>query len=188
MRLFIAIELPDDVRRHLQEMQELLRPTIKAKWTRGEQMHLTLKFLGETAEAKLPQVVEQLRGVAMAEPIRLATAGVVCLPPHGPIRIVAAALEDEAGNCAKLQSEIDRACHTAGFPLDGRRWRPHVTLARVKERVRGSARAQAEIACAKISTAAFEPDGFCLIESRLDRQGPSYSTVATFTDAAGGKA
>jgi 2'-5' RNA ligase len=188
MRLFIAIELPHDVRRHLQEMQELLRPVLKAKWTRPEQLHLTLKFLGETEEANLPRVVEQLRNVTMAEPIRLATAGVVCLPPHGPIRIVAAALADEAGNCAKLQGAIDRACHAAGFPLDGRRWTPHVTLARVKERVPGSARAQAGSACAKIPTATFEPGEFSLIESRLDRLGPSYATVATFTGEAGGTA
>jgi len=165
-----------------------LRPTFKAKWTRPEQLHLTLKFLGETDDSKLPQVLDQLRTIPMPEPIRLATAGVVCLPPQGPIRIVAAALEDEAGNCAKLQNAIDQACHAAGFPLEGRRWTPHVTLARVKDRVGPSARAQAEVACSKIPAAAFEAGGFSVIESRLDRSGPQYATVATFTDEARGRA
>ena len=186
MRLFIAIELPDDVRRHLQRMQDLLRPTFKAKWTRPEQLHLTLKFLGETDDSKLPEVIEQLRTIKIPEPIRLATAGVVCLPPHGPIRIVAAALQDDAGNCAKLQSTIDQACHAAGFPLEGRRWTPHVTLARVRDRAGASARAQADIACSKIPAITSEAGGFCLIESRLDRTGPQYATVATFTDEARG--
>ncbi|MGD0387585.1 MAG: RNA 2',3'-cyclic phosphodiesterase [Tepidisphaeraceae bacterium] len=184
MRLFIAIELPDDVRRHLQKMQDLLQPILKAKWTRPEQLHLTLKFLGEADDSKLPEIIGQLRAINISDPIRLATAGVLCLPPHGPIRIVAAALADEGGNCAKLQAEIDQVCYVAGFPLEGRRWTPHVTLARVKDRVGASARAQAEIACAKIPAAAFEAGGFSLIESRLDRTGPAYATVATFTDEA----
>jgi 2'-5' RNA ligase len=181
MRLFIAIELPDDVRRHLQKMQELLQPTLKAKWTRPDQLHLTLKFLGDTADSELPRVLEQLGTIQMAEPIRLTTAGVVCFPPHGPIRIVAAALEDEAGNCAKLQSAIDQACYAAGFPLEGRRWTPHVTLARVKDRVGASARSAATEAGAALSKCHCEIDGFALIESRLDRVGPTYGRIASFS-------
>ena len=181
MRLFIAIELPDEVRRHLQKMRELLQPILKAKWTRPEQLHLTLKFLGDTADSELPKVLGQLRAIRMTEPIRLATAGVVCLPPHGPIRIVAAALEDEAGNCAKLQSAIDQACYAAGFPLEGRRWTPHVTLARVKDRVGASVRAAAAEAGAGLAECRCEIDAFALIESRLDRDGPTYGRVASFS-------
>jgi 2'-5' RNA ligase len=181
MRLFIAIELPDDVRRHLQEMQELLRPTFKAKWTRPEQLHLTLKFLGQTADSELPKILEQLRAIRMSEPIRLATAGAVCFPPHGPIRIVAAALEDEGGNCAKLQSEIDQACYSAGFPLEGRRWTPHVTLARVKDRAGTSARSAAAEAGAGLTNCRCEIDAFALMESRLDRDGPAYGRIASFS-------
>lgn len=181
MRLFIAIELPDDVRRHLQGMQELLRPIVKAKWTRPEQLHLTLKFLGETEDSELPKILEHLGAIRMAEPIRLSTEGVVCFPPHGPIRIVAAALEDEAGNCAKLQAEIDQACYVAGFPLEGRRWTPHVTLARVKERLGASVRSAITQASAALAECRCEIDAFALIESRLDRDGPTYARVASFS-------
>jgi len=181
MRLFIAIELPDHVRRHLQGMQELLRPILKAKWSRPEQLHLTLNFLGETDDSKLPEVIEQLRAIPLPEPIRLATAQVVCFPPHGPIRIVAAALEDEAGNCAKLQSAIEQACHAAGFPLEGRRWSPHVTLARVKDRVGASVRSAVAEAGAGLGECRCEIDGFALIESRLDRDGPMYGRIASFS-------
>ena len=181
MRLFIAIELPDHVRRHLQWMQELLRPILKAKWSRPEQLHLTLKFLGETDHSKLPEVIEQLRAISISEPIRLSTAGVVCFPPHGPIRIVAAALQVEAGNCAKLQSAIDQACHAAGFPLEGRRWTPHVTLARVKDRLGASVRSAATEAGAGLGECRCEIDTFALIESRLDRDGPTYGRVASFS-------
>jgi 2'-5' RNA ligase len=162
-------------------MQELLRPIVKAKWTRPEQLHLTLKFLGDTADSELPKILEYLRGIQMSEPIRLATGGVVCFPPHGPIRIVAAALEDEAGNCAKLQAEIDQACYLAGFPIEGRRWTPHVTLARVKDRVGASVRSAAAEAGTGLAECRCEIDAFAIIESRLDRDGPTYARIASFS-------
>lgn len=184
MRLFIAIEPAEHVRRHLQRMQEILRPILGGKSVRAEQLHLTLKFLGETPVEALPRLTEWLRTVEMG-PIRLTMAGVACFPPNGPVRIVAAALNDHGLHCAQLQSDIDQAAHAAGFPLDGRRWTPHVTLARVKDRVPASARAAGIAAAAKMAELEFDPDEFLLIESRLDRKGPTYATVAKFPFGAG---
>ncbi|HEX4054052.1 MAG TPA: RNA 2',3'-cyclic phosphodiesterase [Tepidisphaeraceae bacterium] len=179
MRLFIAIELPEHLRRHLQRMQEMLHPIFGGKSVRPSQLHLTLKFLGETADEALPRIVQQLRAVEMG-PTRLTTAGIVCFPPNGPVRIVAAALNDHDLHCAKLQSDIDHAAHAAGFPLEPRRWTPHVTLIRIKDRVSTSARSAGIAAAAGMAELDFDPDEFSLIESRLDREGPTYVTVAKF--------
>ncbi len=160
-------------------MQEILRPILGGKSVRAEQLHLTLKFLGETPDEALPRLVERLRTVEMG-PIRLATAGVVCFPPNGPPRIVAAALNDHDLHCAKLQSVIDQATHAAGFQLEGRRWTPHVTLVRIKDRVPASARTAGSAAVAEMAELEFDPDEFLLIESRLDGEGPTYVTVAKF--------
>lgn len=178
MRLFVAIELPNQVCGQLQKIQESLWPVVKGRWTRSEQMHLTLKFLGETPDGDLPKVIGELARVRAECEIRLSAAGVVCFPPNGPIRIVAAELKDNGDRCAKLQGEIDRACHTAGFPLEGRRWRPHVTLARVKDRLPASVRAAA--IAVELGEFEFVADGFSLIESRLDRSGPNYARIAAF--------
>ncbi|MGD0461163.1 MAG: RNA 2',3'-cyclic phosphodiesterase [Tepidisphaeraceae bacterium] len=184
MRLFVAIELPERLRRHLLRMQEILRPIFGGKPVRPEQLHLTLKFLGETPDETLPRLLERLRTVEMG-PIRLTTSGVVCFPPNGPVRIVAAALEDQGLHCAQLQRDIDQAAHAAGFPLEGRRWTPHVTLIRVKDRVPASARAAGIAAVAEMAEVEFEPDEFVLIQSNLDRVGPTYATLARFPIGAG---
>ena len=178
MRLFVSIELSDEVRNSLRRAQEQLAEIVKAKWTAADQFHLTLKFLGETADPNVPKILEQLRGVRFDEALALQTAGLVCFPPHGPIRIIAAAMKDEGGRCAELQGEIDRACHAAGFPLEGRRWTPHVTIGRVKDRVTAGARAA--VTSANLPSIDFEIDEFYLMESRLDRIGPHYTRVATF--------
>jgi 2'-5' RNA ligase len=177
MRLFVAMELPEDVRRRLAKVQDSLREAIVAKWIPVEQMHLTLKFLGETPDQQLPEIIERLKTIHF-DPIRLSTAGLVCFPPHGPIRIVAAELRDSEQKCAALQTEIDQACHAAGFKLEGRRWLPHVTLGRVKERLPGAAREL--VAKQNVIQEFFSVNQFLLIESRLDRQGPQYVTVAHF--------
>jgi RNA 2',3'-cyclic 3'-phosphodiesterase len=184
VRLFVAIELPEHVRRHLQRMQEILRPIFGGKTVREDQLHLTLKFLGETTDEVLPRIVQELGQVEIG-PIRLTTAGIVCFPPGGSVRIVAAALEDDGLQCAKLQSDVDQAAHAAGFPLEGRRWTPHVTLIRVKDRDAATARTAGIAAVAEMAQAEFEPDEFALIQSDLDRVGPTYSTLARFPNLSG---
>lgn len=179
MRLFVSIELPEDVRRHLGHVQKRLEPIIKAKWTAPEQFHLTLKFLGETPDHQLPQIISALGGVRLDIPITLQTSGIVCFPSHGPIRIIAAALADEIGASGSLQSRIDEACHGAGFPLDARRWNPHVTIGRVKDRTGDSVRRV--IAALAFSPLQFETEEFYLMESRPDQNGPKYVRLATFT-------
>ena len=181
MRLFVAIELPDDLRRALAQVQERLARTVKAKWTAVEQFHLTVKFLGETADSRLPSVVEHLNAVRLDEPITLQTAGMVCFPPNGPIRIIASALNDIEGKCARLQQAIDKVCHAAGFPLEGRRWTPHVTVGRVKDRAAG---ARAIVVAEKLPGLDFEVEEFLLMESRLDQRGATYNRVASFVNAA----
>lgn len=96
MRLFIAIELPQHIRLYLIRMQEALRPVFGGKWTRPAQLHITLKFLGETPDAQLPDLIGVLSEVELDTEILLQSKGVLYLPPHGPVRIVAAGFEDVA--------------------------------------------------------------------------------------------
>src|SRR5579863_5293221 len=97
MRLFVAIELPENIRLHLAKMQEALKPIFGGKWTKPQQLHITLKFLGETPDAQLPELIDALSEVELDTEILLQTKGVLFLPPHGPVRIVAAGFEDVGG-------------------------------------------------------------------------------------------
>jgi 2'-5' RNA ligase len=178
MRLFIAIEPEESVMRDLTKIQNTLRPEITARWTPADQFHLTLKFLGDTPDPELPDIIAALKAIQIDSPISLRMTGIVCFPPHGPIRIIAAAMEDDQNRCAKLAGEIDRACHDVGFPLENRKWTPHITLARVKERVAPDARGK--LLSLPVTNPEFEVDHFVLKESRLTSDGATYLTVATF--------
>lgn len=181
MRLFVAIELPEVVRQHLQRMQDALRAVIPARWTKAEQLHVTLKFLGETPDADVPGVIDALRTVQIEQPIQLSVSGVVCFPPHGPIRIVAAAMADADGRCADLAKRIDTACHDAGFALEHRPWTAHVTIGRVKERTERDARDRASATIAALAAGpSWEVEEFALIQSHLDQRGPTYIPAAHF--------
>jgi len=161
-------------------MQEILQPIFGGRPVRPDQLHLTLKFLGETLDAELPRIVQNLQSIRACGPLQLSTDGVVCFPPHKPVRIVAASLQDADRQCANLQTDIDRACHDAGFPLEARRWTPHITLIRVKQHTPSPVRAAAGEAVAKMSAVSFDPDEFLLFESRLDSNGPTYASLAKF--------
>jgi RNA 2',3'-cyclic 3'-phosphodiesterase len=178
MRSFVAIEIPAPARSRLRQIQESLRPTIPAQWTDPAQLHLTLKFLGETPDAQLPQLLHHLKPLHIDPPIILTITRIICFPPHGPIRIIAAGLLDENSRCAQLQSQIEQACSLAGYRQEARPWTPHITLARIKNPLPPGARSL--LTSAKFPACQFEAEEFQLIESRLDRAGPTYVTVASF--------
>ncbi len=121
MRLFVAIELPEKVRAHLMEAQAAMRPGLRGvSWTRGENLHLTLKFLGETAEADVPRVCAGLEGVRRAEGIGLRASGVTCFPERGMFRVVAAGFSGEVERLGALYGEVERACAGLGFAAERR--------------------------------------------------------------------
>jgi 2'-5' RNA ligase len=179
MRLFIANELNQFVTAHLGKMQDALRPIVDARWTPPEQLHLTLKFLGEAPDQRVDDLLKSLQTVRIDEEISLRVNRLACFPPRGPVRIVAAGLEDAGAQCARLQERIDRACHAAGFALEGRRWTAHVTLARLKNGAASSLREKGVAAVAALLPGPeFCVEEFAVFESRLERQGPIYARIA----------
>src|SRR4051794_11076697 len=102
MRLFAAIELPDQIRRQLAGLsrdwqerwgEELLGFSSDeypcASWVRLANLHLTLKFFGEVREPDLPLLCGALSSAALPEALRLTADQVECLPPRGPVRVIA---------------------------------------------------------------------------------------------------
>src|SRR5215218_5007435 len=132
MRLFIAIELPEDVRSHLIRVQDALKATLpKASYTKAENLHITLKFLGETDAKKRDQLVTSLEMIR-TERVELAPEKVDCFPNRGPVRIVTSALAGNIAPLRALQESIEQRCKFLGYAREQRAFRPHVTLARAR--------------------------------------------------------
>ncbi|HEU5037936.1 MAG TPA: RNA 2',3'-cyclic phosphodiesterase [Nocardioides sp.] len=135
MRLFVALVPPDEVVEHLDSFLDVRRGAAAYRWATSEQFHVTLAFLAEVEERRLDDLGERLeRAAAKRTAFEAAIAGGGAFPNAARARVLWAGLDlDEHG-----RTEIDRlatgcraAAGRAGIAVDGQRFRPHVTVARL---------------------------------------------------------
>jgi 2'-5' RNA ligase len=191
VRLFVAIELPEDVRALLAAAAERLRASEAAvKWVAPANLHLTVKFLGEAEEARLPEIVAALERAARgAGPLEARVSGAGAFPSAHRPRVVWAGL-DAGAALPSLVDAVERALAPLGFPREERPWSAHVTLGRVREergrrgggrdRRRGSGDggvrlADLLLAERGLSSPPFRIEALTLFESVLSREGPAYT-------------
>lgn len=149
MRCFVALEVPPAVHTGLARTQRDLRavaPGADVRWVDVAGIHLTLKFLGEVAPEQVPAVAVSLRAVAAATPpIALGAAGLGVFPTLTRPRVVWAGVPVGAAALVTLAGRIDAAMEPLGFAPEGRPFRGHLTLGRVRS-PRGTAPLAARIA------------------------------------------
>ncbi len=181
MRLFLAIELPDDVRSHLLVARSRLETGLpKIAYTKPENLHLTLKFLGEVQKKRVDAIVESLAKIS-TQRIELQAAGIDCFPARGPIRIVTAALSGTLPPLRALVENIEQRCKFLGFEREQRAYKPHVTLARARPVLSAKFRQLASDATVDLWPGpSFAPREFVLMESQPSPQGSTYGRVVTF--------
>ena len=172
MRLFLAIELPADVKTALADVRH--PPLADLRWIPPEQLHITLKFLGEVPDADVPRLIETLAAVATPRPLTLRVAGAVMFPERGRVRIVAADIADDAGGIVQLAEALEAAYEPLGFAREGRPFHAHVTLARAKMPVRR------ELVNLDIPALTFTASQFVLMQSKLSPTGATYAAAAHF--------
>jgi 2'-5' RNA ligase len=135
MRLFVAVVPPVEAVAHLDSFLEVRRSAAPFRWASAEQFHVTLAFLAEVEERRLDDLEERLGRAAARRTsfdTRIADGG--AFPNAGRARVLWAGLDlDEAGRTTldRLATGCRAAANRAGVPVDGQRFRPHVTLARL---------------------------------------------------------
>lgn len=130
-RLFVALPLPGPVR---DALLTLACPLTGVSWTRPEQLHLTLRFLGDVPVEKLERIQTHLAAVRV-EPFILPIEGLGTFPPKSPPRMVWAGVGRGHPHLHQLRQRVDNALLTAGLlGLDVRTFHPHITLARGTEK------------------------------------------------------
>jgi 2'-5' RNA ligase len=133
MRIFIALDIPVDVRAGVTKYMEsarLLAP--EARWARVEGLHVTLKFVGEVSDTLVEEIKIALASVE-AEPFVVRFAGVGFFPNPKAARVFWAGV-DGGDNLPRLASTIDAALGKLGFPRESKPYHPHLTLARTSSR------------------------------------------------------
>lgn len=182
MRLFIAIELPDEVRRHLLHLQDDLKLRISnASFTRDQNLHITLKFLGETGDQQMAQLADSLGKVTVGGAVEIFAERIDCFPDRGPVRIIAAEFGGAVGGLTALHRAIEQRCQHLGFQREARQYRPHVTLARARPILPPAVRPIVQQSLqGHLPGPGFVVREFSLMESHLRPQGAEYRTLARF--------
>ncbi len=134
MRLFTAIDLPPNVLLRLERLQSVLRPEALVKWSPLDNLHITIKFIGEWAESRMDELNEQLQSVAPRPPFELELKNLGWFPnEHSPRVLWAGIQRDEA--LRELAQATEKSLMKLGIAKEERAFTPHLTLARVKSPV-----------------------------------------------------
>ncbi len=183
-RLFIGIELDLQVTENLVLVQEDLQAIIKSRgakvrWVAPENLHLTLRFLGETNGAFVQGIQENLELLAAQwRPFRVEMAGIGAFPDAQRPRILYAASHVGAETLCELSAAIVQALLPFGFPRDARPFLPHVTLGRVKTTAKRIDLSDAEQALHDINFGPSLIREIVLFHSTLGKKGPTYEVVS----------
>jgi len=184
MRLFVALEIPSSVRENLADLLTSLRAVSpQTRWVRPENLHVTLKFIGEVPQENLAGIQSALAGVRSDQPVTLDFRGVGFFPDEEHPRVFWAGIE-ASPNLKILAAGIEQATEKLGTSRERRPFSPHLTLARFEpprlpEKLRAAIPEHAARDFGSLRT-----NQFHLIESKLKPSGAEYTTVESFPFAA----
>jgi RNA 2',3'-cyclic 3'-phosphodiesterase len=174
MRTFIAIEIPEKIKKEILKIQEQL-PEFKGKKTEFENLHLTLKFLAEISEEKIEKVREKLREIKF-NPFETEMDSIGFFDNRKSIR-KQLIIWLHMANCDELQKEVDNQLKRL-FERE-RRFMAHLTIARIRE-IKNDEEFFDELKKIKIPKMNFYVDSFSLKESTLTDKGSIYRDIETY--------
>lgn len=182
MRLFVALEVPEPVRREVARRVASVRDRLpSARWVDPDKIHLTMVFLGEVPEARLPGLTAALRqAFAPCPPLPLRLSGAGTFPPGRPARVAWLGL-DAPDDLVSLQADVVRAAVAAvEHEPEDRPYRAHVTLARCPSPWRRDAVDKFVAAFPGEIGQPWVADRGVLMESKLSPKGARYRVVEAF--------
>jgi len=179
IRSFIAIDLPEPVRRQIEAfVQELKKSDAQVGWVRIEGIHLTLKFLGNIAPESIEEIKPALaRAASQTAPIRIEPAGCGAFPTIKSPRVIWVGLGGQISSLAELERRIEAAMIPLGFKPEDRPFKPHLTVGRVKGRLRLQALQQILLAHRDFTVEPFDAAEVVLYKSDLRPDGARYTPL-----------
>jgi 2'-5' RNA ligase len=178
MRVFIAVDLPNEIRNELRKLQHELEPaTDTARWVAPESIHITLKFIGGIAEKRLEDIDTALTGLTW-KPFVITVRGVGFFPGNRSPRVFWAGME--APTMQNLAEELDSRMERSGFEKEKRAFRPHITLARARDSRIDSSLVTAATAYAEHNFGSFIVDRIFLFKSILRPTGALYERLKEY--------
>ncbi|MFC7044166.1 RNA 2',3'-cyclic phosphodiesterase [Halobacteriaceae archaeon GCM10025711] len=181
MRLFVSVDLPDDLADAVAAVQDEFADASGLEFTDPTQAHLTLKFLGDVPDGDVPEIeaaLERAVDAADVAPFEATFAGLGVFPSEEYIRVLWLGVEDGAEELTRLQAAVESAMVDLGFDEEDHEFTPHVTLARMKH-AGGKELVQAGVRERDPTVGTATVESVHLTRSDLTPEGPEYTTVHT---------
>lgn len=179
LRTFLAIELPESIRKRIGEVQrELKSSRADVRWVSPQNIHLTLKFFGNIEESEIDPIAQSIEEpVRTTSPIFIMVRGMGAFPGLKNPKVIWVGLHDEGKVLVSLQKRLEGELEKIGFPSEGRPFHPHLTLGRMRsnqgkdELVKGMERHREE------EFGNFQAERVILFKSDLKPEGPIYTAL-----------
>lgn len=180
-RLFCAIDLTskarDRVVQHVANLREKV-PEASASWSRAENIHLTIKFIGEVAPTRAADLSQAAcRAIAGMTRFEFELEGAGSFPKQGPPKVLWIGIVDALGKLSELYRRLEEECARGGFAKEPRAFHPHLTVARLRKPhgARTLAAAHKELGFQSLTVPVTE---LLVIRSELSSQGSKYTVVS----------
>ncbi len=180
-RVFCAIAIPEDVRaliaQHTSHLKQAI-PEAQASWTPVQNIHLTLKFLGETPLRRVQDLsAAASRATARVESFKVSVEETGAFPRQAAPRVLWIGIKDPEGKLQKLYSSLEDECAKAGFQKESRSLHPHLTIARLRkpQHARTLASAHKQMLFEPVEVDVTE---LLVIRSELGKDGSKYSVIS----------
>ncbi len=186
LRAFIAACLPQDVREELRQLQRQLEERVRLRpnpirWTPPDQIHLTLRFLGNIQANEVESLAAALRQATTGiGPIPLSVRTLGAFPSWRRPSVIWVGLHGELEPLLDLQARVERHSAPHGTHSETRAFHPHLTLGRVRPQAPGAGRIGEALSEAAVHFGAWQWEEIALIRSQLTPRGSVYTALANF--------
>ena len=179
IRTFIAFKLPKNIISSIRKIQENIKSyAFKVRWVNLENIHLTLKFLGDINYTDIEKVSESIINTVKGHnPISLAVKGAGVFPDIKRPRVIWMGLTEEIEKLTGIQNEIEENLETLGFPKEKRPFRGHLTLGRIKDKINPKKLLDAMKKFEQFESELFIVDKIYLFKSELKSTGSVYTEL-----------
>lgn len=183
IRSFIAVALSPEVRKELASIKNQLKSGAGApvKWVETENLHLTLKFLGDILPAQIPVLINAMQKAAMTMgPLKLEMNSLGVFPNQRRVRIIWAGLGGDVEKLSGLQQRLESTLEPLGFTKESRPFQPHLTIGRVREQASPAEReslGNRVLTFSSLPPSPFIVDTLFLMRSTLTPSGPIYTEL-----------
>ena len=179
IRSFIAIEIPEDTKTMIGEVQQQLKKSgVGVRWVKPGSMHLTLKFLGNIRPEQVDDIAAAVAQEVRSESVlTLQAVGLGGFPSQRKPRVIWVGLEGEVQRLSRIQARLEIGLEALGFAREKRPFRPHLTIGRIKERRRLQSLVDAMTVLELPQFNSFDADEIILYKSDLRPTGAIYTKL-----------